>query len=177
MRRQCNNCICSNSAHQRLEAPNVGSSHHQVKASCLHRTRHQKTPQAWRASTNSLLLDLSEKQKSVVMVNLQSVQCPLGHFLLSKVKTNCQVVVLKKRLLCIVNNRCNNLQPTALHQHADVCFLPVLFHQAIKRKKAAVEAEESETDGSPIKKKRVAKKKGWYFLPLIIIYLQLCSTG
>lgn len=66
---------------------------------------------------------------------------------------------------------------TALHQHADVCSLPVLFHQAIKRKKAAVEAEESETDGSPIKKKRDTKKKGWYFWPLIIIYLQLCSTG
>uniref|UniRef100_A0A671XGD3 VRK serine/threonine kinase 1 n=1 Tax=Sparus aurata TaxID=8175 RepID=A0A671XGD3_SPAAU len=31
--------------------------------------------------------------------------------------------------------------------------------KAIKRKKAAVEAEESETDGSPIKKKRVTKKK------------------
>lgn len=36
-------------------------------------SHHQKTPQAWRASTNSLLLYLSEKQKYVVMVNLQSV--------------------------------------------------------------------------------------------------------
>lgn len=83
--------------------------------------------------------------------------------------------MLKKRLLCIVNNWCNNTHRLPyVSTLMSVLFL-FSFHKVTKRKKAAVEAEESETDGSPVKKKRVAKKKGWYFL--IIITLQLCYTG
>lgn len=41
-------------------------------------------------------------------------------------------------------------------------FFFILLQKTTKRKKAADKPEESDADGSPVKKPKVSKKKGWF---------------